>query len=342
MWRYITSSLISCACSRTNGRLAVRCANAYSTLRRSTRFDGCASRRPAASGSITMPPSGIGAPVSRFPELAEVDDLLQPLLCVGEPVLVNDQPGVELAAQHAPLDRPRTPARSCLRAAGKARPSRKFAVVYLPGIAIRSPPAATSSRRDRALRDEQRPAVPPERAAGIEQHVVVGAVRVGVIAQLGDVDLARRTPPCSAPRHRRANVENSSPSRSMRRLTIASNMKQSFGQGEKPSDSFMRRPGCAAPARQARDRRRRSSRRARFRRSTMFETARTCANGGPWIEARVHERRAFHALDLRRRNAPTTAAIDRSLPWTVFTVMPRTARQRAQARRGWRACRRPP
>ena len=44
--------------------------------------------------------------------------------------------------------------------------------------------------RDGALRNQQRPAVASQRAAGVEQHVVADAVGVGVIAQLGDVGLA--------------------------------------------------------------------------------------------------------------------------------------------------------
>ena len=64
-----------------------------------------------------------------LPELAEVDDLLQPLRLVGEAVLVDDEPGVELVRRAAPARSPRTPAASCRCAFGNARPSRKFAVV---------------------------------------------------------------------------------------------------------------------------------------------------------------------------------------------------------------------
>src|SRR5678816_4442965 len=101
------------------------------------------------------------------------------------------------------------------------------------------------------------------------------------------------------------------PSRSMRSLTIASNMKQSFGHGEKPSEraivgselrirtlgvsrteQFQRHasevfdcagevPGSAVPA---------------------FNTVRYCAHlreRNARDEAGVHERRAFHRLDIR-------------------------------------------
>ena len=63
-------------------------------------------------------------------------------------------------------------------------------MVYVPGIAICSSPRATSSCAIVTLRDQQRPAVPPERAAGIEQHVIADAVRVRVETQFGDIDLA--------------------------------------------------------------------------------------------------------------------------------------------------------
>src|SRR5262245_53531191 len=43
-------------------------------------------------------------------------------------------------------------------------------------------------------------------------------------------------------------TSNSSPSRSIRRWTIASNMKQSFGHGENASDSFMSRSRFFAEA----------------------------------------------------------------------------------------------
>src|SRR4030095_8098705 len=64
MCLYITSSLISCACSRTKGRLASRLAKANSTLRRITRF----TRSWTSEGSdrrTTIPPSGMGALVVR-------------------------------------------------------------------------------------------------------------------------------------------------------------------------------------------------------------------------------------------------------------------------------------
>ena len=57
-------------------RLASGCANAYSTLRRMTRFIACWTSS-GNSRLTTMPPSGIGAPVLRFPELAEIEDLSQ-------------------------------------------------------------------------------------------------------------------------------------------------------------------------------------------------------------------------------------------------------------------------
>ena len=43
-----------------------------------------------------------------FPELAEIDDLLQPLGLVGEPVLVDDEPGVVFAVRATPARCPRT------------------------------------------------------------------------------------------------------------------------------------------------------------------------------------------------------------------------------------------
>ena len=85
-----------------------------------------------------------------LPELAEIDDLLQSLRLVGEPVLVNDQPGVELAVRAAPARWPKTAVRSCSRASGNARPSRKLAVVYFPGIAIRRCPPPLRLSRSRA------------------------------------------------------------------------------------------------------------------------------------------------------------------------------------------------
>ena len=161
MCRYITSSLISCACARTNGRLAV--AVARTRTRRCgacTRFTVCLT----SSGSArltTMPPSGIGAPVSRFPELAEIDDLLQALRLVGEAVLVNDQPGVERPSSTRRLDVRKHQLGLVLRRRKRQAAAGNCAVVYLPGIAIVRSPARTSSRRDRALRDQQRPAVAP-------------------------------------------------------------------------------------------------------------------------------------------------------------------------------------
>ena len=49
----------------------------------------------------------------------------------------------------------------------------------------------------------------------------------------------------------------------------------------------------------------------RLRRSTMFETARTWANGHAAIRQALHERRALHALDLRRKRSHDRG--DRSL-----------------------------
>ena len=54
-------------------------------------------------GLMTMPPSGIGAR-SRFPELAEVDDLPQTPRLVGEAVLVDDHAGIEAPVQQRRLD----------------------------------------------------------------------------------------------------------------------------------------------------------------------------------------------------------------------------------------------
>ena len=138
-----------------------RWANAYSTLRRSTRFTACFT----SSGSdrlTTMPPSGIGAPVSRFPELAEVDDLLQPLRFVGEAVLVDDEAGVELARRAAPARSPKTAAPSCRarrETPGRAGSSRSC---ILPGIAILSPPgrdfclARSAASKSAAVRSSAR------------------------------------------------------------------------------------------------------------------------------------------------------------------------------------------
>ena len=112
--------------------------------------------------------AGLGLPV-----LPEIDDLLEALGRVGEAVLVNDQAGVERPVEHRTFDLREQTARVLSVAAGNASDNRKFAVVYLPGMAIFRSPRATSSARDLALRDQQRTAVPPERAAGIEQHVVV-------------------------------------------------------------------------------------------------------------------------------------------------------------------------
>ena len=132
---YITSSLISCAWARTKGRLAVAIGKRVldaaphdavhlllDVFRQRAIDDDAAERNRGA---------GFG-----FPELAEVDDLLQALRGVGEAVLVNDQAGVERPVEHAHLRSRRRAARSCRSPPGNASDSRKFAVVYLPGIAI--------------------------------------------------------------------------------------------------------------------------------------------------------------------------------------------------------------
>ena len=72
------------------------------------------------------------------------------LRLVGEPVLVDDQAGVEVALSGAPTRSLKEQHLGLSSAPGQARPSRKFAVVYWPGMAIRRPPAATSSIDDPA------------------------------------------------------------------------------------------------------------------------------------------------------------------------------------------------
>ena len=65
----------------------------------------------------------------------------------------------------------------------------------------------------------------------------------------------------------------------MRRLTIASKMKQSFGHGENAECQFHSVVNDLQSARRGAADRAGRSHAARFRRSTMFETARTWANG---------------------------------------------------------------
>src|SRR5581483_2101216 len=61
----------------------------------------------------------------------------------------------------------------------------------------------------------------------------------------------------------------------------------------------------------------------RFRRSTMFETARTCANGTRCIR-HADMNAAPSMLSTCGANLATAAAIDAASPCTVLTVMPRT------------------
>src|SRR5262249_39448854 len=66
---------------------------------------------------------------------------------------------------------------------------------------------------------------------------------------------------------------------------------------------------------------------ARLRRSIMFETARTSANGTP-LTRQAYMNAAPSMLSTCGANRSLTVAIDRSRPCTVFTVMPRTAARR--------------
>ena len=156
-----------------------------------------------------------------------------------------------------------------------------------------------------------------------------------MIAQLGDVGVAGE-------RGRVQRFDVGQPHRELEPFevdalfTIASNMKQSFGTGRKAE-----RQGHAwfdDAQRRRRSRLRIASlifHASRLRRSTMFDTARTCANGTPWIR-HADMNAAPSMLSTCGLKRSTTAAIDRSLPWTVLTVMPLTAGSWSSPAFGWR------
>ncbi len=129
-------------------------------------------------------------PGLRLPELAEIDNLAQPLRLVGEPVLVDDHPRVDAPVHHRPLDVGEE------HLDGVARLRERQGEQEVGGREPAGNGDAQAAARDvgggnGTPRDQQRPAIAAERAAGIEQDVSPGAVRVGVETELGDVDVAR-------------------------------------------------------------------------------------------------------------------------------------------------------
>jgi len=151
--------------------------------------------------------------------------------------------------------------------------------------------------RNRPLGNQERPAVASERAARVEQHVVGRAVRERVVAQLRDVRVHANAASFSASTSAR-RTSKSRPSRSIRRWTMASNMKQSFRTGREPErecHTCSRIVSAVLPSvamasdifQAARLRGSMSSRRRALRERNLVH------------QAGAHERRAFHALDLR-------------------------------------------
>ena len=210
-----------------------RCAAARGSR---ARFASSASER-----LMTMPPSGIGAPGLCLPEFAEVDDLLQALRLVGEAVLVNDQARRRTAVR-APRPRsPRTPARSCPRAAetpGRAgnwpsctcrdRDAQRRRGDFLRARSVASRSAAVRKLRPSALPASSRHVVVRCSRRRRGSSALVTSAVAGERRLVQRLDVGERGSRTRALRDRCAGC------------TIASNMKQSFGHGEKPSESFMR------------------------------------------------------------------------------------------------------
>ena len=124
-----------------------------------------------------------------FPEFAKVDDLLQALRGVREAVFVNDEPRVEPPVEHRSFDVRKQQLRLVQRRR-KRQAEKKVRRRVSAWNRDRELPGRDLVPRDRPLRDQQRSAVASKRAAGIQQDVVVCAVRVRVITQLRDVRLA--------------------------------------------------------------------------------------------------------------------------------------------------------
>ena len=124
-----------------------------------------------------------------FPELAEIDDLLQSLCVVGEPVLVDDQPRVVFPVQQRRLDRRKHQLRFVPRVR-KCQAEQETGGRVFPGNRDPEPPRRYFFLRDRSPGNEQRAAIASKRAAGIEQHITAGAVGVRVVAELGHLGLS--------------------------------------------------------------------------------------------------------------------------------------------------------
>src|SRR5262249_5670708 len=151
-----------------------------------------------------------------------------------------------------------------------------------------------------------------ESAAGVEQHVALHAVRVGVVAHLGHLRLARK----------RGGVERLDVLEvhgELEPLEIDSAVgdrieheaivraggeaKPEFHRHLRMLDAARPRFSIASPRFHA----------SRLRRSTMFETARTCANGTPLIR-HAYMNAAPSMLSTCGANRCVTEAIDRWLP----------------------------
>src|SRR5262245_3821595 len=216
-----------------------------------------------------------------LPELAEVEDLLQPLCRVGESILVNDHARIELAGEERRLDCRKHDRRLAL-SVRKREPKQQVCCRVRSGDCDADRSRRDVFLRDRPLRDEQRTAIPAERAAGVQQDVAGGAVRVRVITELRDVD---------GPIERRA-VEAFNVVEAYRQLEIFEidasvddrvEHEAVVRAGREPEGQFHAASSTSVATRQRRATASSTFQAPRFRRSTTFETERTCANGTLWI-----------------------------------------------------------
>ena len=124
-----------------------------------------------------------------LPVLAEVEDLVQALRRVGKAVLVDDHARVGGAGQHGAFDVGEDHLR-LVRGRRKREPEEEVRGRVLAGNRNRELTRRDLFDVDLAFRDEQRAAVPSERASRVQGHVAIGAERERMVAELRDVQPA--------------------------------------------------------------------------------------------------------------------------------------------------------
>src|SRR4029453_10379072 len=134
----------------------------------------------------------------------------------------------------------------------------------------------------RALRDQQRRAVAAQRAAGVEQHIVARAIRVGVKTELGDVHLMRE---CRLVQrfhvgHANRELEPFEVDPPIDDRVEHEAVVRTRGEAQREfhwRSRILRAAAFRLSIASA------SFHASRLRRSTTFETARTWANGTAWM-----------------------------------------------------------